>query len=382
MRPCTAAALIALILLGAVPACAEEKKDEARGLPTGPAAAESAERWVPFGAADDGSARVYYLADSIRTVDEDKVSIITRREYVNDAVLEGVRYRTEIGRVTIDCALGRYAAMDASLLNADGDEVSRNHVEAEEMVFYAIPPASIVDKVRLIACAAAPKPEAKPDEPQLSTGTGWMTTKGYLVTANHVIAGAQRIVLYQNGREVGDAEVVSEDPANDVAILKPSLKHVTHVAIPISPRPAQLGAPVFTIGYPAPDVMGVSVKMTSGEVSAVAGIDFAAQRTDDVRLIQVSIPMQSGNSGGPVIDGAGQAVGIVVTKLQKTSNDEIAQNVNFALKAAYVRGLLAELPDVGGYRLVKPVTGRTALVGALQDAVFMILCVSPPGDHE
>src|SRR5260221_11500778 len=82
-------------------------------------------------------------------------------------------------------------------------------------------------------------------------------------------------------------------------------------------------------------------------------------------------PIQSGNSGGPVIDGAGRAVGIVISKLDRTSEEEVAQNVNYALKSAYVRSLLAELPYVGGYRPAGPPASKTELRGSSQDAAFM-----------
>jgi S1-C subfamily serine protease len=325
----------------------------------------------------------YYRIDSIRALGEHTVSVITKHTYARDAEADGKRYRTVVGLLAIDCQARRYAPLDSALYSEEGARISAHPVADEDATFYAIEAESIVDRLQRIVCAAPPpasRPTADPaasDEPRLATGTGWMSAKGYVVTASHVIAQAKRIVLYQNGHAVGLAEVVIDDPANDVALLRPSLKGVTHVAIPLSGRPAALGSPVFTIGYPAPDVLGVSVKMTSGEVSAVTGLDVASSRADDVRLMQISIPIQSGNSGGPVINDAGQAVGIVISTLVRTSDDDIAQNVNYALKVSYVRGLLSELPDVGGYRLVKPAAGRTALVGALQDAVFMILAVLP-----
>ncbi len=117
--------------------------------------------------------------------------------------------------------------------------------------------------------------------------------------------------------------------------------------------------------------MGLSIKMTSGEVSALAGAD--EERLDDARLLQVSIPIQSGNSGGPVIDRSGRVVAIVISKLTMTSKREVAQNVNYALKIGYVRNLLAELPDVGGYRAVKASTSLTGLVSDVQGSVFLIV---------
>lgn len=208
---------------------------------------------------------------------------------------------------------------------------------------------------------------------EISTGTAWLGPKGYLVTANHVVEGATSLELAQDGKRVGHAEVVVLDPANDIAILRPTFLDGPHIAIPLSGAPALLGEHVFTLGYPAPDLLGLALKMTSGEVSALSGGDLQSNRTDDARFLQISVPVQSGNSGGPVIDRSGRAVGIVISKLNMAGEDEVAQNVNFALKIAYVRNLLAELPTIAPSRTAKPSTSTTSLVAGLKGSVFLVI---------
>ena len=346
--------------------------------------------WVRLPAADQTYALAYYRADSLTALGPGRVSLITKRVFTSDThTPDGLAYRIEIGAIAIDCAGLRYASLDAALVNGAGEQVSVSRADIDEVAFYAIRPDSVADQLRKFACAtpaarqAATPPPPAATEPEFSSGTGWMTVKGYIVTASHVIAGAGKLELYQGGKLVGVAEVITDDPANDVAVLRPRFSRAArHVAIPLERTPAALGAPIFTLGFPAPDVMGLSLKMTSGEVSATAGLDVASRRSDDLRLMQVSIPVQSGNSGGPVIAGDGRAVGIVISKLSRTSSDEVAQNVNYALKISYVRGLLAELPDVGGWRLPAPAgKSRADLVAALQGGVFLIIAVSPPGTH-
>jgi hypothetical protein len=346
--------------------------------------------WVRLPAADQTYALAYYRADSLTALGPGRVSLITKRVFASDThTPAGLAYRVEIGAIAIDCAALRYASLDAALVNGLGEQVSVSRADIDEVAFYAIHPDSVADQLRKLACAtpaarqAAQPPTPAATEPEFSSGTGWMTVKGYIVTASHVIAGADKLELYQGGKLVGVAEVITDDPANDVAVLRPRLTRAARqVAIPLERTPAALGAPIFTLGFPAPDVMGVSLKMTSGEVSATTGLDVASQRPDDLRLMQVSIPVQSGNSGGPVIAGDGRAVGIVISKLSRTSDDEVAQNVNYALKISYVRGLLAELPDIGGWRLPAPAgKSRADLVAALQGGVFLIIAVSPPGTH-
>jgi S1-C subfamily serine protease len=336
--------------------------------------------WVRVNGTGDDATRTYYRPDSVKRTNDGSITVSTMRENDQDQVMEDVgRYRVAIEVMAINCDGNRISSLESTFLDASGRVVASFKQPASPT---SIPEATPAADLKRLLCTAQATAAPAEDEPELSSGTGWLTLKGYIVTASHVVNGADRIGLYQNGNLVGEAEVASDDPANDVALLRPHLKGPVHVAIPLSPRPASLGAPVFTIGYPAPDVMGMSVKVASGEINALSGLDVANERTDDIRLLQISIPTQSGNSGGPVIGGDGQAVGIVISKLERTSSDEIAQNVNYALKVAYLRGLLAELPDIGGYRLVKPALTRTEMVAALQGSIFMIVTVRRPRDHE
>jgi S1-C subfamily serine protease len=188
-----------------------------------------------------------------------------------------------------------------------------------------------------------------------------------------VVDGATDLTLLQEGKPVGHAELVVSDSANDVAVLKPQLLGGARVAIPLSAGPAMLGEHVFTLGYPAPDRLGLSLKMTSGEVSALTGSDVASNRISDPRIIQISIPVQSGNSGGPVIDENGRAVAIVIYKLQMASATEIAQNVNFALKIGYVQALLTDLPDAGGYQSTPISQTTSGAVANTRGSVFLII---------
>jgi S1-C subfamily serine protease len=209
-----------------------------------------------------------------------------------------------------------------------------------------------------------------------STGTAWLGPRGYLVTANHVVSGATRIGLIQNGKAVGGAELVIADPANDIAILKPHLTDGLHAAIQIRSTPVRLGERTFTLGYPAPDALGLSIKMTSGEVSAITGNDGTGTRTDDPRILQISVPVQSGNSGGPLLDSSGRAVGIIVAKQLRVSETEIAQNINYAVKIGYLQNLLSELQDIGGYKLEARAGNVVDIVSNAKGSVFLIIAES------
>jgi len=197
------------------------------------------------------------------------------------------------------------------------------------------------------------------------------------VTAYHVVEGAQLLVLAKDGKRVGVAEIALSDPVNDVAILRPSLTDGTHKSINVRMTPPQLGEKVFTLGYPAPSDLGLSLKMTSGEISSLAGQDVVTGNTDDVRLVQVSIPIQSGNSGGPVLDDSGDAIAMIVSKKQLTSGNEIAQNVNYAIKISYVSALILSLPELGS-ALAPDAHSTTDAVRDRKDSVFLIINSKSP----
>ena len=91
-------------------------------------------------------------------------------------------------------------------------------------------------------------------------------------------------------------------------------------------------------GYPLRDVLASGTNVSIGSVSALAGFG------DDRRLIRVAAPVHPGNSGGPVLDSAGNAVGVVVSKLDAITmaraTGDIPQNVNFAVSAGAARAFL------------------------------------------
>lgn len=124
--------------------------------------------------------------------------------------------------------------------------------------------------------------------------------------------------------------------ANDLAVLK--LAEGTFPALPVAPsRAVRLGQVVATIGFPNVGIQGFSPKVTKGEISSLSGIG------DDPRAWQISVPVQPGNSGGALLDEAGNVVGVVLSKLglkaMKATGD-IPQNVNYAVKSTYALALL------------------------------------------
>jgi uncharacterized protein len=175
-----------------------------------------------------------------------------------------------------------------------------------------------------------------------ATGTGVIvSSEGLVVTAAHVVEGASKVeVCLPEGKRT--ATVVEIDSKNDLAILR-----IGGSGYPTSPlvpsRDVKLGQPVFTIGFPNTEIQGASPKLTRGEISSVSGM------RDEPTQWQISVPVQSGNSGSPLFDESGNIIGIVVSKLNaletaKTTGDLI-QNVNYAVKNAYLFPMLEKFKD-------------------------------------
>jgi S1-C subfamily serine protease len=112
--------------------------------------------------------------------------------------------------------------------------------------------------------------------------------------------------------------------------------------------------------------------MTKGEISSTTGIQ------DDPRQFQISVPVQPGNSGGPLFDTSGNVVGIVVAKLNAAlmveHTGDLPQNVNYAVKSAYLLPLLEE------YRSQMPAPDEESgtekmkeIVSRVRDACVMVL---------
>ncbi len=172
-------------------------------------------------------------------------------------------------------------------------------------------------------------------EPQLvGTGSGFaITAEGHILTNNHVVQDCSeaRITPYTK------VKLIASDIEVDLALLKGSQRD--HPAAKFREgRGIRTGDSVVGAGFPLPEILASDLNITTGTVNALAGIG------GDRRLIQISAPVQPGNSGGPLLDLSGNIVGIIVSKLDAIEvakiTGDIPQNVNFAISAFAARSFL------------------------------------------
>jgi S1-C subfamily serine protease len=188
------------------------------------------------------------------------------------------------------------------------------------------------------------------ETPETFTGTAFfVSSDGTALTNAHVVERCQQI------RVAGSpARLLAKDRTNDLALLATD----THLAQWANWRQlVQQGEDIVVYGFPLAGVLSSAGNVVTGNITALAGVG------DDSRFLQISAPVQPGNSGGPLFDRHGNVVGVVVAKLNAvrvaSATGDIPQNVNFAIKSSVAMAFLesqrvtvrSDPPPPADYRL-------------------------------
>ena len=185
-----------------------------------------------------------------------------------------------------------------------------------------------------------------------SSGTGVVLTQdGYIVTNCHVVAGAKEItVLLTDDREL-PATLVGADTVSDLAVLHVQAQDLTPARFGDSDR-LRVGDSVVAIGDP----LGVELRgtMTDGIVSAINRNVETGGRT--MTLIQTNAALNSGNSGGPLINCYGQVIGINTMKIGAFSDEAGVEGLGFAIPSTTVKEIVDQLMQQG-YVSGRPMLG-------------------------
>ncbi len=173
-----------------------------------------------------------------------------------------------------------------------------------------------------------------------SQGSGFIiSTDGYVVSNSHVVNGATKIeVVLQDGRSF-NGELIGDDPATDIAVLKIDGTGLSAVAFGNSAQ-LQVGQIAIALGNP----YGFQYSLTAGVVSALG----RSLRTKNGRLIddviQTDAALNPGNSGGPLVNSAGEVIGINTAVIRQ------AQGLCFAVAANLAQYIVGQLIQHGKVR--------------------------------
>lgn len=207
------------------------------------------------------------------------------------------------------------------------------------------------------------KPSSKPKFEANFRATGFLADgNGFIITNAHVVDNARNIIVQNKKGEQFLAQLVYSNNVTDLAILKitdTSFKKVSSLPYTFPKSSSELGEHIFTLGYPREEVV-----YGEGYLSAKSGY------YGDTTSYQISISVNPGNSGGPVINKNGEVIGII------SSKETNADGVVFAVKS---KNIYDALTEVKGDELIKlPTTNtlkgldRVEQIQKLEDFVYMV----------
>lgn len=178
-----------------------------------------------------------------------------------------------------------------------------------------------------------------------AAGTGIIATEdGYIITNKHVINGATKVtVVLDDGTSYENVKVVATDPLNDVAYLKiDNVSGLTAATLGDS-KTISVGQQVIAIGNALGQYQNT---VTSGIISGIGrsvtasdGTGYNSETLTD--MIQTDAAINSGNSGGPLVNAAGEVIGI------NTATSTSAENMGFAIPISSTKGMLEQLKSTG-----------------------------------
>ena len=175
------------------------------------------------------------------------------------------------------------------------------------------------------------KQKSNPETADGSSGTAFRIAPGQFITNHHVVENCKTMMV--GGKQGGS--VLEIDPKNDLALI--SVPNDSGETASIRTTRTVLNEAVTTAGFPLQGAFS-GIAITNGTVSRLSGLQ------GDTGQIQISAPVQPGNSGGPLVDSAGNVIGVVSGKLNALkvagAIGDIPQNINFAIGGNILRAFL------------------------------------------
>jgi serine protease Do len=191
-----------------------------------------------------------------------------------------------------------------------------------------------------------------------------LNNEGYIITSFHIVNGSDSVFVQNNSMGRTVAKVVLTDPKLDLAVLKIDNKDITknwQVPFSFSAKTTDIAEKVFTLGYPRKDFV-----YGEGNLSSQSGF------SNDTCMYQISIPVNPGNSGGPLLDEQGNVIGVIrgkITDAEATGfaikSREIIKSIS-AMSADSIHAISSKKPALKGMK-------RTEQVKRINPYVFNVL---------
>ncbi len=332
-----------------------------------------AARWVEVGNGAVPTDKVLVDTDSIQKTDDIMIVDIATTYATPRANSHNITMDRHVQRTAIKCAERTFVGIVTTGYLGDKRVGSGGEKADWKSQFIPLPDKPMNNRVLTLVCAAGAGAGAPATQAKLSSGSGFVVDgSGAVLTNAHVINHCKSIIIKAMSAPPVAAIVDGVDPKNDLAILRAMGAIGEPAHFRIQSQPGTLGESVGVIGFPLAGILSSEPKATFGQINSVAGIN------NDYTLLQISAPVQPGNSGGPVLDASGLVIGVVVSQASPTMAavaGNIPQNVNFAVRGEIAQIFLAA-------HGVKVSTGRrwhtrsTEEIAAMgQKSTVLIACV-------
>jgi S1-C subfamily serine protease len=209
--------------------------------------------------------------------------------------------------------------------------------------------------------------DSGPDEVIASSGTCFVVSpEGRILTNAHVVDGATGVVVSLSDSRKFPAQIVGMSRSTDIAVLAIEASELSYLSLAPAAS-AVIGSEVFTVGFPVQEILGAEPKFTDGAVSSLSGLG------GESTLMQITVPVQPGNSGGPLVRNDGSVIGIVTSTAAVGAfyreTGSLPQNINWAVKADYARPMFNAPPAR------PPTKNREAAVSRTIDAICRVEAV-------